>query len=154
MSQTINYLDVPVFKLTNGRLHLGSGYHFLLLTTTGARSGKPRSTPLFYVEHHADSPDDSNSDSGPPFQVAIIGSNFGREQHPAWSHNLRADPHCTVTLDRRSRPAVARLADDAESQEIWEAATRSYSGFGKYPDWIRDRTPPVFILTLASAASE
>ena len=148
MSKTISYLDVPVFKLTNGRIHLGSGYHFLLLTTTGARSGQRRSTPLFYVEPNVDGADDVTAQANGGLQVAVIGSNFGLERHPAWSYNLHADPNCVVTIERRPRAAVARLADEAESREIWEVASRSYSGFAKYPDWMQDRTPPVFILTL------
>ena len=149
MSKTISYLDVPVFKLTNGRIHLGSGYHFLLLTTTGARSGQRRSTPLFYVEHNAEGAAAPTASANGRIQVAIIGSNFGLERHPSWSYNLHADPHCIVTIDRRARAAVARLADEAESRGIWDAAERSYSGFDRYSDWIQERTPPVFILTLA-----
>ncbi len=133
MSKTLRFLDVPVFRLTNGRVHLGSGYRFLLLTTTGARTGRVRETPLFYVEHGED--------------VAVIGSNFGADRQPAWSYNLHAKPECRVTIDRITQEAVARLATENESRDVWDAAVRSYSGFGKYPDWIRGRTPPVFIIT-------
>ncbi|WP_190823994.1 nitroreductase family deazaflavin-dependent oxidoreductase [Saccharopolyspora pogona] len=76
-----------------GRFSVGgtTGAGILLLTTTGHRTGHPRSTPLFYKPH------------GDSF--AVVASNFGHRNHPVWSTNLLVAPQATVTADnhRRSR---------------------------------------------------
>src|SRR5262245_45981750 len=79
-------LDRMLGQLTSGRfVALGiRDLPSLLLTTTGRVSGKARVTPLLYV-----------ADGG---GFVVIGSNWGRPEHPAWSGNLLAQPLATVTL--------------------------------------------------------
>lgn len=73
-------LDRAVMQRTGSRYTvLGPlGLSTLLLTTTGRKSGRPRVSPLLYL-HDGD-------------RIALVGSNFGQEKHPAWTANLLADP--------------------------------------------------------------
>ncbi len=66
--KTMHLIDRPLLRLTRGRLSFASGYPVLLLTTTGAKSGKPRTIPLLYIER---------GDS-----LAVIGTRFGSTRHP------------------------------------------------------------------------
>jgi deazaflavin-dependent oxidoreductase (nitroreductase family) len=109
-------LDRALGKATRGRvvaLHI-DGLPSLLITTTGRKSGQPRTNPLLYA------PDGDG--------YAVIGSNWGQQHHPAWSANLLADPHATITLAGREIPVVAELATGAERErllglvlEVWPA---------------------------------
>lgn len=140
LSRTLHHFDVPLFGLMSGRSRWGWGYPFLLLTTTGARSRRPRAAPLLYVDRGGD-------------ELAIIGSNFGGPRQPAWYYNLKADPACTVLLDGRAWTATAREASPAERDEIWVAAAATYSGYDKYRAWASGRTLPIFVLTPTAPAT-
>ena len=82
----MHLVDRPLLRLTRGRLSFASGYPVLLLTTTGAKSGRSRTIPLLYVEW---------GDG-----IAIIGTRFGSTRHPGWYHNLRADPEDLPAAER------------------------------------------------------
>lgn len=118
LRRTMHLLDRPLMRLTKGRVSTVIGYPSLLLTTKGAKTGKPRTVPLLYVRW---------GDG-----LAVIGSRFGSDRHPGWYHNLRADPHATVEIDGQRRAYVARDADDDERAEIWARAVRMYPGYDKY----------------------
>ncbi|MFF7381577.1 nitroreductase family deazaflavin-dependent oxidoreductase [Streptomyces griseoluteus] len=117
---------VPVDRFlltrTSGRYSsIGNTSAFaLLLTTTGRRSGKRRSTPLFYKPY---------GDA-----LVVVASNFGRTEHPAWSANLLADARATVTLGNRSHPVTARLLTGAEHQLVWKEFTEFAAVYQKYLD--------------------
>lgn len=76
----------------------------MLITTTGRTSGQPRTSPLLYA------PD------GDAF--VVIGSNWGRAEHPAWSTNLIAHPEAVVTLGGRRIPVVGRLVEGEERERL------------------------------------
>ena len=77
--RAIGKLNVPVYRLTRGRLMGKVGRApVLLLTSIGRRSGQPRTAPVLYL---ADGE-----------RVVVIGSNAGNTRAPAWSYNLRANP--------------------------------------------------------------
>jgi len=133
--KVMHRVDRPLLLLTRGRLSFASRYPVLLLTTTGAKSGKPRTVPLLYIE----------VDGG----LAIIGSRFGSTHHPGWCHNLRAKPHAAVEIGGERREYVAREAEDREREEIWPRAVRMYSGYGKYAQRA-GRKIPIMILTPAA----
>jgi deazaflavin-dependent oxidoreductase (nitroreductase family) len=108
------------------------GTPLLLLTTTGARTGRPRTTPLVYLRH------------GP--QLLVAASNFGQAAHPAWSANLVAHPEARVTLGRRTVPVRARALEGAERDAAWarfEALSPAYRAYGLRTD----RPIRVFALT-------
>jgi deazaflavin-dependent oxidoreductase (nitroreductase family) len=91
-ARIMHRIDRPFHRLTRGRCTSASfvsGLPVVMLTTTGAKTGQPRTVPVL----------------GIPVQgsVAIIASNFGQHRHPAWYHNLRADPGAEVAVDGMHR---------------------------------------------------
>jgi deazaflavin-dependent oxidoreductase (nitroreductase family) len=101
-----------------GRSASGRVVPTLMLTTTGRKSGQPRTTPLLYVEH----------DGG----WVVIGTNFGQEHHPAWTGNLLARPEAEVQVDGRTVPVTARGVSDEEFAELWPRFVRIYPGYEDY----------------------
>lgn len=83
-----------------------SGLPTLLLTCIGRKSGEKRTTPLIFVQ------DGEN--------MVIVGSLAGYDTHPAWYHNVTANPDCWVQCDRKVMKAVARNATDAERERLWQ----------------------------------
>lgn len=115
-------LDRALHRLTGGRVLLSRALlPSLVLTTTGRRSGEPRTTPLMCVPE-------------PGGSFLVVGSNFGREQHPAWTANLLADPRAEVSYGGRDVPVTAELLEGAARREAWEAALRTWPTFDRYAD--------------------
>jgi deazaflavin-dependent oxidoreductase (nitroreductase family) len=128
-------LDRPVHRLTRGRHTVGSaitGLPVVMLITTGARSGQPRTVPVL----------------GIPFSdgVAVIASNFGQRRHPAWYYNVRAHPDAQVVIDGTRRAVRAVEADGARRAEIWREGLRVYPGFAQYEQRASHRPISVFVL--------
>jgi deazaflavin-dependent oxidoreductase (nitroreductase family) len=132
--KTMTPLDRRLLVRSRGRLTmLGPiGAPLLLLTTTGAKSGLPRTTPLIYAR---------DADS-----LIVVGSNFGQDRHPAWSGNLLAKPDATVTLAGQDVPVRAELLDgeagEAGYRQLVEL-TRTYEEYRSRTD----RSIRVFRLT-------
>lgn len=108
-------VDPWLLRRTNGRLGMGLMIPTALLETTGARSGQPRACPVVYF-HDGD-------------DVVLMGSSFGRDKDPAWSHNLQAHPDCTLGGER-FRAAV--VEDEGERERLWGLADRVYPGYADY----------------------
>ncbi len=119
--KVLTRLDRLLHRLTGGRV-VASDLLFdtLMLTTTGRRSGQPRTTPLARLDL-----------DGTP---VVIASNFGRESHPAWSLNLLADPHATVEEDGQAREVVARQLSPDEQDRVWPQAIALWPGYQTYRD--------------------
>jgi deazaflavin-dependent oxidoreductase (nitroreductase family) len=119
---------------SKGRFSVGgtTGAGTLLLTVTGRRTGQPRSTPLFYKPH------------GDAF--AVVASNFGSRNHPAWSTNLLADPQATVTVGNRVVPVTARLLTGEEHDEVWRYFTSVGSAYQNYLDTSGRNVFRIFVL--------
>ena len=83
----------------------------LMLRSIGAKSGDLRDAVLFYV------PDGEN--------WVIIGSVGGRPQHPSWVHNLRANPHAWVFVNRKRHPVEAEFLEGDERERLWNAGAQS-----------------------------
>ena len=114
-------LDTRVLKASGGRFGLLGHYGLpqLLLTTTGRKSGQPRTVTLLY----------GSTDDG----VLLIGSNFGRENHPAWALNLEATPQALVQIGETVTPVIARrVSDPAEREQVWAHMTDIYPGYAMY----------------------
>ena len=103
----------------------------LLLTTTGRKSGRPRTQPLTYTE------------AGDGY--AVIASKGGADQHPLWYLNLRANPLADVTVGRDTRKVRARNAGGDEREELWRALADIYPGYDRYARKT-SRTIPVVVL--------
>lgn len=113
-------LDRLVHRLSGGRLLLSGGMlPAVVLTTTGARTGRPRPTPLACL------PQDGGS-------YLVVGSNFGRPDHPAWTGNLIARPQASVSFKGRDVPVTARLLEGAERDSAWAAAVALWPPYESY----------------------
>ena len=139
-SRALPPLDSAVRRLSGGRSTLTEALAALptiTLTTTGARTGRPRHTYLLAIPHQG--------------EVAIIGSNYGQAPTPGWVHNLRAQPQVEVEHAGRSVPAVARRLDGVEAEQVWGRARAMYAGFGLYRERASHREITVWLLVAPSA---
>jgi len=105
------------------------------LTTTGRKTGALRTVTLYAF----DAGDDA---------LVIVGSRGGAARHPAWVHNLRAEPKATVKLGREDRGVVAREATDAERDRLWAVVTEAFPLYATYQDRTK-RLIPLFVLERA-----
>jgi deazaflavin-dependent oxidoreductase (nitroreductase family) len=117
-SRVLPVLDRPFRTRRRSVTSLGTGFPLCYLTTTGRRTGKPRTAALLYVV---------DGD-----WAVVIASNFGRRNHPSWSLNLLAHPQATLTVDGAARAVRARLATDAERDRYWREALRVWPGYEGY----------------------
>ena len=78
--------------------------------------------------------------------MALIASNFGGTKHPAWYHNLKANPQATVSVGRDTWRATARLATPNERDEIWSKGVEMYPGWSKYEVRAGNRHIEAFVL--------
>jgi deazaflavin-dependent oxidoreductase (nitroreductase family) len=90
----------------------------LLLTTTGRKSGQQRTVPLPYFSYEG--------------RTLIVGSFAGGEKHPAWLHNLRADPAVTVQIGRATTPATAVELAGLERDRLWARLTADWPRYALY----------------------
>jgi F420H(2)-dependent quinone reductase len=132
MLRALGRFNVPVYRLTRGRLLGKIGRApVLLLTSIGRRSGQPRTAPVLYLLDGQ--------------RVVIIGSNAGNAKAPAWSYNLKANPHAEIEIGAERRPVRARLAEAEERAELWQKMNQQYAGFDDY-DERTSRDIGVFVL--------
>src|SRR5579884_3221515 len=132
-ARVLHHIDRPVHRLTRGRhtfASLVSGIPVVMLTTTGAKSGRPRTVPVLGIP----------TSEG----VAIIASNFGQERHPSWYYNLRANPDAEVVIDGNRRRVRAVEADGERRSGIWQNGLRVYPGFAQYERRASHRRISVF----------
>jgi deazaflavin-dependent oxidoreductase (nitroreductase family) len=94
------------------------GADLLLLTTTGAKSGQSRLSPLAYFRVDG--------------KLLIIGSYAGADVNPAWVHNLRANPSARVEIGDESSDVIARELPSAERDELFPRITAVAPGFAEY----------------------
>lgn len=112
-------LDKAVHRLTRGKYLLSAQMlPGVILTTTGARSGLPRRTPLACM------PEEGG--------WLLIGSNFGRTDHPAWTHNLLAHPDAEVSWKGQDIPVTARLLEGEERTAAWKTLLAFWPPYATY----------------------
>ncbi len=133
----LSRLHVVLYRTSGGRLggRFGKKAPVLLLTTTGRKSGKQRTTPLLYVEE--------------PGQYVVIASVGGAPKHPAWYLNVRDNPAATIQIGSRRLAVSAKTASPEERARLWPLATQMYSGYDDYQAKT-SREIPVVILTPAA----
>lgn len=130
--------QTTLYRISGGRI--GNGIpgvpevrgKLLLLDHVGAKSGKKRTSPLLYF---ADGDD-----------VVIIASKGGYPQHPAWYHNLIANPDTEVQVGGERRRVHARLATAEERERLWPIAVQTYRGYADYQQRSKGREIPLIIL--------
>ncbi|MGZ9931553.1 nitroreductase family deazaflavin-dependent oxidoreductase [Streptomyces sp. NC-S4] len=114
-------LDKAVHRLTRGKVILSAQMlPGVILTARGARTGEPRTTPLACMPEHGGT------------TWILIGSNFGRPGHPAWTGNLLKNPDAYVSWQGRDIPVRARLLAGEERAEAWQAVLRFWPPYATY----------------------
>ena len=138
MSLTGQILRVheAVYKASDGRIgHRTLGVPTLLLRTTGRRSGAPRTNGLVYARDGDD--------------YLVVASNGGADRHPAWLHNVRANPDVEVQVGRERRKGTARMVEpsDPSYKRLWQIVNANnrdrYSAYQKQTS----RPIPVVVVT-------
>ncbi|OMC07653.1 MULTISPECIES: nitroreductase family deazaflavin-dependent oxidoreductase [unclassified Mycobacterium] len=121
-TDTINAFNsgiVDEFRANDGKVGgQFAGANLLLLTTTGAKSGKKRTSPLAYFRIDG--------------KLIIIGSFAGAPVSPAWVHNLRANPAAHVEIGTDTFDVTARELPTAERDELFEKVAAAAPGFAEY----------------------
>jgi deazaflavin-dependent oxidoreductase (nitroreductase family) len=134
-SRVAHRIDKPIYRLTKGRhtfASLVSGLPVVMLTTTGAKSGKQRTVPVLGLP----------TEGG----LAVIASNFGQEHNPGWYYNLRANPEGEVAVEGERRRFRAVEADGDRRRLIWDAGLGVYPGWTQYERRASHRHIAVFVL--------
>jgi deazaflavin-dependent oxidoreductase (nitroreductase family) len=129
---SLNNGVIAEFRANGGRCGgRWEGNPMMLLTTTGARSGQERVSPLTYTtdgEH-----------------LVLIASKAGADHHPAWYHNLVAHPDVAVEIGTEHYPARARVAEGPERARLFDERIAVMPRFGGYQE-MTDRTIPVIVI--------
>lgn len=121
-----------LMRLTKGRL--GSrlmGNIVLLLTTTGRKSGQPRETALYTF------PDQDN--------YIVVASNVGEDVHPGWYLNLRENPEASILISGKQQAVMAREAQGAERERLWEMVTAEDESYAEYQTWTTRKIPVIVL---------
>jgi len=107
------------------------GSTVLLLTTSGRRSGKPRTTPLIYAQ---------DGD-----RYVIVASKGGAPEHPGWYLNLEANPQVELQVKDEVFVAQARTTEGQERERLWRKANQVWPHYEEYQRKT-DREIPVIVL--------
>lgn len=125
---------IAEFRATGGHVTgRFAGRPLLLLTTTGARSGQPRITPLNY------------STDGD--RLVVIASKGGSPTHPDWYRNLVAHPDVTIELGGETFQARATTAEEPERSQLFARQAAEMPFFAEYERTVTARQIPVVVFT-------
>ncbi|MGW2147690.1 nitroreductase family deazaflavin-dependent oxidoreductase [Nonomuraea bangladeshensis] len=128
MANDFNQQIIDEFRANEGRVGgMFEGSPLLLLTTTGARSGRQVTTPVMYL------PDGE--------RYVIIASNAGADTHPAWYHNLRAHPVATVEVGTETFQAKAVPVEGEERDQLYARMVAVAPQFADYERKTSRRIP-------------
>jgi len=142
LARVLRHVDPLLLRLTRGHTSLTSllaGVQVVMVTTTGARSGLRRTSPLLPIWEPSQ-----------PGTFALIASNWGQHHYPSWYFNLKKHPLATCMLDGQTVRCMAHEATGAEYERFWEHATDTYFGYGLYRQRARRRIPVVVLTFLES----
>jgi deazaflavin-dependent oxidoreductase (nitroreductase family) len=124
------------FRANTGKAAGAWTMPLLLLTTTSARSGERRTTPMGYI------PDGD--------RLLVIASNLGAPAHPDWYYNLLAHPHVTVEVGTETFDATADLMEGEERQRLWTRIVERYPFFAEHQ---AKTTRQITVIALSRRAS-
>lgn len=138
LSRILPPVERGVESVSGGRLTFPEllqwfGVPIVELTTTGAKTGKDRTVPVLGV------PDDGD--------WVVAASNWGRDRHPAWYHNLRTNPTVTVTYRHQSERYDARAVTGTDRDKYWDHVTDVNPGLPTYQARAQGRDIPIIVLT-------
>ena len=127
-------VNKKLFRLTKGRVGgrmPGTKAPILILHHVGAKSGQARSLPLIFARDGDD--------------IAVVASKGGVDKHPAWFHNLKANPETTIQVGSRKIPVRAKVATAAQRKRLWPKVVDIWSDYAEYQKRT-DRKIPLVIL--------
>ena len=123
---------VMLYRLTGGTIGgRVAGNAVLLLTATGRKSGRKRTTPAGYIPH----------DAG----VVVCASNGGAPKNPGWYHNVKANPQVEVQIKREKFAATAEVLEGEAREEQWQRFIQINPAYARYEKQV-DRVLPVILL--------
>jgi deazaflavin-dependent oxidoreductase (nitroreductase family) len=138
-ARALHHFDRAFLRLSGNRRTLTSiisGLPVMMLTTTGAKSGQPRSVPLICLR-----------DEQRPGGYALIASNWGQPHYPAWYYNLKAHPRASGLVDGQAAEYEAYEASGEEYGRFWQSAADTYLGYNLYKQRIGGgRHIPIMVL--------
>jgi len=124
---------IAKYRETDGEVgYLWNGVPTLLLTTTGRRSGEPRTSALIFGRDGDD--------------YLVVASMGGAPQHPSWYLNVSANPAVELQVGADHMPAVARTATDDEKPRLWQIMTEVWPNYDVYQTRT-ERAIPVVVLS-------
>jgi deazaflavin-dependent oxidoreductase (nitroreductase family) len=134
LTRRVMGLHTLMYRASGGRLgHSAPGLPtMLLLDHVGAKSGSKRTSPLLYFKDGDD--------------LVVVASKGGFPKHPAWFHNLMANPDTEVQVGREHRKVHARVARPEERERLWPVALKQYRGYADYQARSKGREIPLVIL--------
>ena len=140
-ARTAHHLDRLVYRLSRGRANFTTwvtGLPIVMLTTTGAKSGRKRTLPVVGVPEEG--------------RLIVIASNYGQRHNPAWYHNLRAHPGATIAFEGEARAVEARELTGDERERWYVRGIEIYPGWTHYRKRASNRQIPVIELVPADAS--
>ena len=121
-----------LYRLTGGAIGgRMAGLPVLLLTTTGRKTGKQRSTPLGYFEQDG--------------AFVIIASNGGAERNPAWFYNLTSNPQVTIQIRNRQMAAHAEQAGPEQRKQLWADLVKIAPAYEPYAQRTQREIPMIIL---------
>jgi F420H(2)-dependent quinone reductase len=126
-------IDRFLLRVSDGRVGITTIMPTLILTTLGAKSGLPRTTPLIYLP-------DGN-------RIVLIASNGGHPTNPAWYYNMRKHPRVMVFVNGQKSAYLSNEANGPEREQLWARAVQMYPGYAVYQRRSSQRTIPVMVLS-------
>ena len=135
-ARTLHHADRAVYRASGGRTTFAavvSGLPVVMLTSTGAKSGRESTVPLLGFEE---------GDA-----VILIASNYGQAHHPAWYYNLRAHPRVRIAVRGKRREVTAEQVESPERERYIAIAAVAYPGYRRYERRAAPRRIAVFRLT-------
>jgi deazaflavin-dependent oxidoreductase (nitroreductase family) len=124
---------IEEFRAAGRRLE---GRPLLILTTKGARTGRPHTTPMMFVEDRD--------------RILVIASAAGAPRHPAWYHNLVANPTVTVERDGEVYEATAIPLTGEDRDETFGRIAERYPFFAQHQAGITRRIPVIVLQRTAA----
>jgi deazaflavin-dependent oxidoreductase (nitroreductase family) len=138
-ARTLHHFDRIFLQLSGGHMTMTSfvsGLPLVIVTTTGAKSGLPRTIPLICIR-----------DESTPATFAIIATNWGQKHYPAWYFNLKTNPRATCSIAGEIGEYMAHEAAGEEYARFWQYAADTYMGYPLYKQRISGRNIPIMVMT-------
>lgn len=117
----LSMFSLLLYNLTGGRINKSKrddAVGILLLSTTGRKTGKKRSSSLVYIRHGS--------------SYVVSASNAGQGKHPGWYFNLQSNPHVDVRIKDQQFKAVAEVASPALRDQLWNHLVDAAPFFADY----------------------